>query len=108
MGAVINMMRMISFWIRMVIGNYLRKEAESKNKVINKLLETIENIGNKAVQCNPLPIPRFHLEDDSMIRTNLREKRSKYQKSIIQVTSRKTLSNSANKENNNRKRTNAK
>ena len=35
----------------------LRKELESKNN-INKLLETIENIGNKAVQPNPLSIPK--------------------------------------------------
>ena len=38
---------------------------ESKNNIINKLLETIENIGNKAVQTNPLPIPKRHLEDNS-------------------------------------------
>ena len=37
----------------------------SKNKIINKLLEAIENIGNKAVQPNPLPIPKRHLEDNS-------------------------------------------
>ena len=43
----------------------LRKELESKNNIINKLLETIENIGNKAVQPNPLPIPKRHLEDNS-------------------------------------------
>ena len=42
----------------------LRKELESKNN-INKLLEAIENIGNKAVQPNPLPIPKRHLEDNS-------------------------------------------
>ena len=42
----------------------LRKELESKNNIINKLLETIENIGNKAVQPNPLPILKHHLEDD--------------------------------------------
>ena len=40
----------------------LRKELESKNNIINKLLETIENIGNNAVQPNPLPIPKRHLE----------------------------------------------
>ena len=38
---------------------------ESKNNIINKLLETIENIGNKAVQLNPLPIPKRYLEDHS-------------------------------------------
>ena len=38
---------------------------ESKNNIINKLLETIENTGNKAVQPNPLPIPKLHFEDDS-------------------------------------------
>ena len=43
----------------------LRKELEYKNKIINKLLETIGNIGNKAVQPNALPIPRRHLEDNS-------------------------------------------
>ena len=43
----------------------LRKELEFKNKIINKLLETIENIGNKAVQPNPLPITQHYLEDDS-------------------------------------------
>ena len=42
-----------------------RKELESKNNIINKLLEAIENIGNKALQPNPLPIPKRHLEDDS-------------------------------------------
>ena len=43
----------------------LREELESKNNIINKLLETIENIGNKAVQPNLLPIPKRHLEDNS-------------------------------------------
>ena len=43
----------------------LRKEWESKNNIIKKLLETIENIGNKVVQPNPLPIPKRHLEDSS-------------------------------------------
>ena len=43
----------------------LRKELESKNKIISKLLETIENISNKAVQPNPLPVPYLHLQDDS-------------------------------------------
>ena len=38
---------------------------ESKNNIINNLLETIENIDNKAVQSNPLPIPKRHLEDNS-------------------------------------------
>ena len=33
-----------------------------KNQVINKLLETIENISDKAVQPNPLPIPQLHFE----------------------------------------------
>ena len=61
----------------------LRKELESKNKVINKLQEKIENISKKAVQTIP--------QMTQMIRTNLRENRSKYQKSIIQVTIRKTL-----------------
>ena len=42
----------------------LRKELESKNKDISKLLETIENISNKAVQPNPLPIPQLYLEAD--------------------------------------------
>ena len=50
----------------------LRKELESKNKVINKLQEKIENISKKAVQT----IPKM----TQMIRTNLRENRSKYQK----------------------------
>ena len=54
----------------------LRKELESKNNIINKLLEAIENIGNKTVQPNPLPIPKRHLEDNSNERTNLREKKS--------------------------------
>ena len=61
----------------------LRKELESKNKVINKLQEKIENISKKAVQTIP--------QMTQMIRTNMRENRSKYQKSIIQVTIRKTL-----------------
>ena len=43
----------------------LRKELEFKNNIINKLLETIENIGNKAVQPNPLPILKHRLEDNS-------------------------------------------
>ena len=43
----------------------LRKQLEYKNKIINKLLETIENISNKAVQPYPLPIPQLHLEDDT-------------------------------------------
>ena len=37
---------------------------ESKDSIINKLIETIENIGNKAVLPNPLPILKHHLEDD--------------------------------------------
>ena len=43
----------------------LRKELESKNKIISKLLETIANINNKVVQPNPLPIPQLHLGHDS-------------------------------------------
>ena len=43
----------------------LTKELESKNKIINNLPEKIENISNKTVQANPLPIPQFHLEDDT-------------------------------------------
>ena len=43
----------------------LRKKLESKNNIINKLLEAIENIGNKAVQPNPLSIPKRNLEDNS-------------------------------------------
>ena len=43
----------------------LRKELESKNNIINKLLETIENIGNKVVQPNPLPIPKRHLDNSN-------------------------------------------
>ena len=43
----------------------LRKELEPKNKIISKLLKTIENISNKAVQPNPLPVPHLHLQDDS-------------------------------------------
>ena len=43
----------------------LRKKLESKNNIINKLLEIIENIGNKAVQANPMPIPKRHLEENS-------------------------------------------
>ena len=31
----------------------------------NKLLETIENIGSKAVQPNPLPIPKRHLDNSN-------------------------------------------
>ena len=38
---------------------------ESKDQIINKLLETIENISNKAVQANAQPIPQFLFEDDS-------------------------------------------
>ena len=36
------------------------KELESKNSIISKLLETMENIGSKAVQPNPLPIPKLY------------------------------------------------
>ena len=43
----------------------LRKELESKNKIIKKLLEAIENISNKAAQSKPLPILQLHLEDAS-------------------------------------------
>ena len=43
----------------------LREEVESKNKIINNLLEIIENVSNKAVQPNPLPISQLHLEDGS-------------------------------------------
>ena len=39
----------------------LRKELESKNKIISKLLETIENISDKAVQPNHYLL----LQDDS-------------------------------------------
>ena len=38
---------------------------ESKYKIINKLLETIENITTKAVQPKPLSMPQLHSEDDS-------------------------------------------
>ena len=38
---------------------------ESQNNIINMLLETIENIGNKSIQPNPLPIPKRHVEDGS-------------------------------------------
>ena len=38
---------------------------ESKINIINKSLETIENIANKTVQPKPLPIPKRHLEDNS-------------------------------------------
>ena len=38
---------------------------ESENQIINKLIETTDNISNKAVQTNPLPIPQLHFEDDS-------------------------------------------
>ena len=38
---------------------------ESKSKIINKLLEMIENISNKAVKLNLLPVPQLHLEDES-------------------------------------------
>ena len=38
---------------------------KSKNNIINKLLETIENIANKAVQPNPLPITKHHIGDNS-------------------------------------------
>ena len=40
-------------------------ELESKNNINNKLLETMENIGNNTVKPNPLPIPKRHLEDNS-------------------------------------------
>ena len=43
----------------------LRKELESKNQIISKLLETIENNSNKAGQPNPQPIPHFHFEEYS-------------------------------------------
>ena len=39
----------------------LRKELESKNKIIDKFLETKENFTSKAVQPNLLPIPQLHL-----------------------------------------------
>ena len=55
----------------------LRKELEYKNKIINK-----------AVQPNPLPIRQMI----QMIRTDMREKRSKYQKTIIQIKIRNTPS----------------
>ena len=38
---------------------------ESKSKLINKLLERIETISNKAVKLNLLPVPQLHLEDES-------------------------------------------
>ena len=43
----------------------LRKELESKNNIIKKLLKTIENIGDKAVQPKTLPVPTRHVEDNS-------------------------------------------
>ena len=52
----------------------MRKELESKSNIINKLLETTENIGNKAVQPNPLPIPKSHLEYDSNDRNEFERK----------------------------------
>ena len=53
----------------------LRKKLESKDKTIRKLLETIKNISNNAVQPNPLPMP-IHSENDSND-TDECEKRSK-------------------------------
>ena len=43
----------------------LIKKLESKNNINNQLIETKENIGNKAVQPNALPIPKCHLEVNS-------------------------------------------
>ena len=54
----------------------LRKKLESKDKTIRKLLETIKNISNNAVQPNPLPMPKIHPENDSND-TDECEKRSK-------------------------------
>ena len=43
----------------------LIKKLESKNNINNQLIETKENIGNKAVQPNALPILKRHLEVNS-------------------------------------------
>ena len=49
--------------IQSIYNNELQvsgKELESKNNIISKLLETMENIGSKAVQPNSLPIPKLY------------------------------------------------
>ena len=49
--------------IQSIYNNELQvsgKELESKNNIISKLLETMENIGSKAVQPNLLPIPKLY------------------------------------------------
>ena len=43
----------------------LTKKLLLKNNIVNKFLETIENIINKAVQPNPLSILKRHLDGDS-------------------------------------------
>ena len=69
-----------------------RKELESKNQIINKLLEMIENISNKAIQPNPQPIPQLYFEDHSNnTNDSERERKSKHRKSIVQVMIRKNL-----------------
>ena len=57
----------------------LRKELESKNQVINKLLETIENIRNKAFNLTHCQSRNLTLKTTQMIQMNLREKRDSQQ-----------------------------
>ena len=54
----------------------LTKKLLLKNNIVNKFLETIENIINKAVQPNPLSILKRHLDGD------LHDKREKI---IVQI-----------------------
>ena len=72
-------------WIYKDSLQILRKELKSKNLIISKLLETRGNISNKAVQPNPQQSHNFTLKMTQMIQTNLRENRSEYQKSIVQI-----------------------
>ena len=69
----------------------LRKELESKNNIINNLVEAMENISSKAVQPNPLSIPERPLED-KLNYTNESERKEIIVPEIINTNNSQKLS----------------
>ena len=69
----------------------LRKELESKNNIINNLVEAMENISSKAVQPNPLSFPERPLED-KLNYTNESERKEIIVPEIINTNNSQKLS----------------
>ena len=64
----------------------MSKKLESKNQILNKLLETIEIICNKAAQLNILPIPQLLFEYES-------NDRNKFEREGIKVPKTNNIRN---------------